>query len=268
MILRLAGAPLLRAAPSALAIRARGLCAEADTALSNAYFLLGLKPGAPKRAVKLAYYALAKETHPDAVGPAAAPKPGPAIKDFSTSSTGILAADTAADRHVDKFLEVQSAFELLIEELEGGGASKAGGAKRPRARRTRPKTLGEVLCDRLRDEPEAVAEVWEELKQGRLDVTAVMADEILKAHAKRGGGGLAAAMHVLYEATHTGMLQQQARRSSRPGFPAAPAPHVVSSLRRRARVPSARCSGCAWSTTGTSTWCLTRCRTRTASHPT
>ena len=102
-------------------------------------------------------------------------------------------------------------LDLLMEALESG----EDGAK-PRRRNkpgARQKTLGEVLCERLRDEPPAWAEVWAELKQSRLDVTTAMIDGLLKACGKS-GGGLHDAIGMLRDASASGMMHQPVRNQA------------------------------------------------------
>ena len=100
----------MRLARAAAAARgpSRGLCAEADTALRNAYFLLGMPAGSPRRAIKHAYYALAKQTHPDAIGPTEArAEHETVVKDFSSASKGLMDEPTGPAA-ADRFLEVRA----------------------------------------------------------------------------------------------------------------------------------------------------------------
>ena len=79
---------------------------------------------------------------------------------FERFDTGVL---QAALDPVERFLEVQAAYELLMEAAEnGGGTLQAGsrGRRKETAPKTRAKTLGEVLVERLVEEPEAVETVW------------------------------------------------------------------------------------------------------------
>ena len=148
----------------------RSLCAEAAARRKNAYILLGLQPGATAREIKQKYYALAKQTHPDVIAreakeaaARAAADMGPKVVNFGSGASGVLETDhlaAAAKPTVVPFLEVQAAYDILMDEDSAADAKKArtvrAGAKPSRAR-----TLGEVLCDRLRDEPEVCAELWE-----------------------------------------------------------------------------------------------------------
>eukprot|EP00967_Tisochrysis_lutea_P028713 scaffold33488_cov32-Tisochrysis_lutea.AAC.2 len=137
-----------------LSLGRRHRCAQAEAAtrLKNAYYVLSLQPGATKKDVKLAYYRLAKETHPDVLGGSAARK---ANEDVATGAanaikvrseeTGFLDDDPNAAPSVRPFIEVQEAFDTLIEALENPDAFAAGEKKKKPAGATqRAKTLGEV----------------------------------------------------------------------------------------------------------------------------
>ena len=116
---------------------------------------MGLSHGASPTEVKLRFYELAKLTHPDAV------------------------RDAPPTAGQPTFVEVLSAFEALVAEEAAPAAS--AGATAPNAaarggagpaRRTsraaaarRKKTLSEVLCERLEEEPSAAMAVWTDLKQ-------------------------------------------------------------------------------------------------------
>ena len=173
-----------------------------------AWRTLGLQPGTPPAKIKQRFYALAKATHPD----------------VATVEEGA------------SFVEVLAAFESL---MAGGGthiarhttapnhAARAGRATGSKPRRgdargsataeERERSLGEVLCDRLVDEPEAVREVWDQIVTRQLDLRDSMLEAIFRACGKRSsmsGGGLRAAIHILREANAGGMLQAPGRKEA------------------------------------------------------
>ncbi len=104
-----------------------------------------------------------------------------------------------------------------MDSIDDAGALKTGGDAASKARKrptARARTLGEVLVDRLADEPDAVDDVWSELTQARCEVSSSMADVILRACATSRGGGLPAALQILRDGSHLGMLSQQSRASA------------------------------------------------------
>ena len=142
-----------------------------------AYGVLGLPIGSSSSDVKKRYYQLAKETHPD------------------TMSSATEVDEEASADSLKKFLAVQGAFELLMEELKnaskqstgatttarGSGTrpSRASGAPRPGER---PKSLAEILCERLDDEPgvDGVLRIWAEIMEQRLQVTERVANALFR----------------------------------------------------------------------------------------
>jgi curved DNA-binding protein CbpA len=179
---------------------ARSLCTSA------AARVLGVAVGAPRSEIKKAYYELAKATHPDAVAAASA-----------SSSTA---------SH-DAFLAIQSAFEEMMNAPEPSkratSAARSAPGSAPRQARTRrpvarsssakPPTLGEILCERLEEEPSALFAVWDDIKEQKLEVTSRMTSALFKA-CSESGDGMPTALAVLREATALQMLSQTVRSES------------------------------------------------------
>ena len=170
-------------ARSALPPMRRRLCSS-DAALKNAYVIMQLHPGATTKQIKSKFYELAKSTHPDVHQGATAKaletaNPSPVFESFDQ---GVLQAEIDP---VARFLEVQAAYERLMEAAEsGGGTAQAGGRRRVEsAPKARAKTLGEVLCERLVEEPEAIEAVWGDIKAQQLSVSVPMIERLFKAPA-------------------------------------------------------------------------------------
>jgi hypothetical protein len=158
--------------------------------------VMGLKEDATRQAVKARYYELAKLTHPDVAGDAA-PSGQPA------------------------FLEVQDAFEQLLAALAEradaatapGSAARGGASPRRRAgaRQTaRRRTLAEVLCERLTEEPGAHAEVWADIVERELPVVGGVLDSLFRACAAS-GAGLPAGIDILRDAQRLDLLSRSVR---------------------------------------------------------
>ena len=90
-------------------------------------------------------------------------------------------AAAAAKPTVVPFLEVQAAYDILMEIDGGEGAAQAARTAKAGARPGRQRTLGEVLCDRLRDEPSCYLELWEDIVRDKLNVTEPMVDALFGA---------------------------------------------------------------------------------------
>ena len=75
----------------------------------------------------------------------------------------------------------------------------------------------QVLCDRLKDEPEAVQELWDDIKGQGLTVTPPMLDAIFKACQKPEGGGIEPARQILREGTRLGSITQPVRTTEERG---------------------------------------------------
>jgi len=138
--------------PVLLRVSRRLLCAEAEAAtrLKNAFWALGLKPGATKKEIKQAYYKVARETHPDAVGGLAARQAnddvasGAANTRVRTAETGFFDRESSDGPPSLPFLQMQAACETLLEALENPEAFASGQQRRRARAGPRAKTLGEV----------------------------------------------------------------------------------------------------------------------------
>lgn len=173
--------------------------------------LLGVKAEASAKEIKIAYYKLARETHPDVLGvPSQDGGAGPKVVDFDV---GIL-DDPDGPPSVVRFLEVQAAYDVLMEHHEAlSGSGQSGSKKKKSAAPGRARPLGEVLCDQLKDDPEAVDNVWNDIKSQGLAVTPVMLDVIFKACDAPGGAGISVARSILREGTRLGCISQPVRCS-------------------------------------------------------
>ena len=191
-----------RAIPALFAVGRRQLCA----ATACPWTVLGLSAGAPPRDIKARYYELAKQMHPDA---------------------------NQAEDAQEAFVGLLEAFELAMAfEVSSGGASSsttsassaARGAHGSAARSTghrpatkpgeRVATLGEVLCERLRDEPAAAREVWADIVDRGLEVRESMLEALFRACGARGGGGLTQALLILREARQRDLLTAATRSAA------------------------------------------------------
>lgn len=205
-------------------------CGTSATKKKNSLILLGLKETATASEIKKAYYRLAKETHPDVIARQAreaaakeAANVGAKVVSFGKSSDGILNEDheaAMAKPTVVPFLEVQAAYDFLMNDGDDDEeAAKKARTKKAGARPSRERTLGEVLCDRLRDEPESLAELWEDIMRDEMRVTEPMFDALFKAAkrtAKRGALVDAArtAQRLVHEGSAYGLLTIDVRCSA------------------------------------------------------
>ncbi|KAL3912896.1 MAG: hypothetical protein SGPRY_008176, partial [Prymnesium sp.] len=136
LALRSTRSPLLA---SRLGSASRRLCERAESRdlairLRNSFTLLGVKPDAPPKEIKAAYYKLARQTHPDVIGqPEGDAGPAPKVEHFDH---GML-DDPEGPPPV-----VQAAYDTLMEHLESLKTSGPSSKKKSKAK-TRGKTLGE-----------------------------------------------------------------------------------------------------------------------------
>jgi len=180
--------------------------------LADAYSVLGLPDGSARKAVKQAYFELAKKTHPDIVS-------------------------EEQDEALPTFLELSAAFEVIEEHtfdmeapsLPGTAANAAarGSDGRARTARTssaaraaaRARSLGEVLCDRLAEDPELARLVWDEIRERKLRVVPTTLDRLFRAcaeaAAQRGSDdGLTLALAIMREASQDGLLTPSLREAA------------------------------------------------------
>ena len=171
------------------------------------------------------YYQLAKQTHPDVIAQqareaaAAAASVGPKVASYNK---GVLEEDHAAQAAaptVVPFLEVQAAYDFLMAEEAAAKGAKTPEGRRAGATQARARTLGEVLCDRLKEEPEAYTELWEEILRDKLQVTDTMIDALLKAaRASAAPGGkldaARASQRIILDGSYYGALTLDLRCSA------------------------------------------------------
>ena len=205
---RLAGSTSLRLVPLLRPLPSVRL--SASVAQPCPWTVLGLPQGSDKRKIKDRFYQLAKETHPDVV-------------------SGEEASATT-------FVEVLAAFEKLMDgsASSSGDSSSAGASRSSRSGRgfagfgyrtaangvrvAREPTLGEVLCARLQEEPEAALDVWAEIRERGLEVRETMLESLFRACGSVGGAeqglGLEAALRVLRDAKGAGLLTPQKQQAA------------------------------------------------------
>ena len=211
LITRLAGStslrllPLLRPLPSVRRL-------SASVAQPCPWTVLGLPQGSEKRKIKERFYQLAKETHPDVV------------------------SGEEASAATPSFVEVLAAFEKLMDgsASSSSDSSSAGASRSSRSGRgfggfgyrtaangvrvAREPTLGEVLCARLQEEPEAALDVWAEIRERGLEVRETMLESLFRACGSVGGTenglGLEAALRVLRDAKGAGLLTPQKQQAA------------------------------------------------------
>ena len=212
-------------APQTAPLCSAAAALDLSTRRKNAYLLLGLQPGASPKEIKMRYYDLAKQSHPDVLANQAreaaakqAAHVGPKVASYDA---GVLDQDHSLPVSVVPFLELQTAYDTLMEE--DGDAAGAGPSSKPKRRAgqapPRQRTLGEVLCDRLKDEPEAHGELWEEIVRDKMPVTEPMLDAFFSALVKWAGRdhkleGARVAQRIIYDGTYHGLLTIDTRCSA------------------------------------------------------
>jgi len=212
------GVGLARSVPPLATVVGRRHMCDWDVQLKNAYLTMSLQPDVNAKQVKKRFYELAKSLHPDVQQGAAsrqAQMPGQNGAVFQSFDEGVL------EKEVDpavRFMEVQAAYELLMDAIENGGPGGADKKKKKKdGPKARAKTLGEVLCERLRDEPEEVESVWEDIKMQKLSVSFDMVDRLFRAHATQGrlakdvNAGMPSGLALLQEGCKLGLISQSVR---------------------------------------------------------
>lgn len=206
--------------------RARRLCVL--SAEDCPWQILGVARGTSRQDVKRRFYELAKQTHPDV---------SPSASDEGTASCDVSARSEAVESDADlrseaapifSFIEIRSAFEAVMDALENGGgvsstapnASARGhnepqrGSARRGKRVTRVRTLAEVLCERLEEEPHEALEVWGDIVERQLEVNESALEALFRACGARGGGGLPQALDILRDASKLGLLSAAKRQAA------------------------------------------------------
>lgn len=214
----------VRRRPAGLLTRA--LCAAAAeriTQRKNAFLILGLEENATPRQIKMRYYELAKRTHPDVLAREAREAEAARAADVQAKTShfdvGVIEEDFSKRVTSVPFIEVQKAYDFL---MAADGEAPKRPAARPGGQHQRERTLGEVLCDKLRDEPEAYAELWEEIVRDKMRVTENMLDALFRAAKRVGKRGdeaaqLAAArsgQRIIIDGTYAGVLTIDTRCSA------------------------------------------------------
>ena len=184
-------------------------CSPLSTAAPSAWAILDLTPGSPPQQIKARFYELAKKTHPD-----------------------VATDGDDSDAHAS-FIEILAAFEELMSEGEAGSAragsstspsaAARGGAAQSSRRRSggaaggpveRERSLGDILCERLEEEPHAAREVWADIVEQRLHVRETMLEALFRACGAKGGGGLSTALEILRDAQELGLLTKSTREAA------------------------------------------------------
>jgi len=137
---------------------------------------------------------------------------------FERFDTGVI---QAALDPVERFLEVQAAYELLMEAAENGGGvlqADSRGRRKETGPKMRAKTLGEVLVERLVEEPEAVGTVWGDIVAQGCGVSVPMIERLFKAHAHHGRAetnkGMDAGLEMLLQGVEVGLVSQTTRSAA------------------------------------------------------
>jgi len=179
--------------------------------------VLGIARGSKRKEIKQRFYELAKTMHPDVVQAA-------------LKQEGV---DADEEEIHGEFVRITSAFEACLDDLESEaafGAARAtapsaaarGGARSTRRRQAprmvrhkdgiRTKSLGEILCEDLREDPVSAMDVWEDILAQHCDVRESMLDELFRACAAS-GAGLTSARSILRDATRRGLITKAVREA-------------------------------------------------------
>ena len=158
--------------------------------------------------MKSRFYLLAKEMHPDVV----------------RQQEG-----SDAEAAHDAFVKISAAFESILDDMDlqptgraqstaPRAAARGGARRRPSAVRhedgsVRARSLGEILCEQLREDPAAANDVWQECVAQQCDVRESMLDELFRACAAS-GSGLPGALAILRDATKRGLINTRVREAA------------------------------------------------------
>mmetsp|Transcript_2342 Transcript_2342/g.7542 ORF Transcript_2342/g.7542 Transcript_2342/m.7542 type:complete len:273 (+) Transcript_2342:14-832(+) len=181
------------------------------------YEILRLPEGASLKEVKKAYFKMAKQTHPDAAH-CSADKPGEE-KDLPSFIEVITAFEVLED-HASNMASLDSEYRTAPNSAARSGGGSSSDVRRRRAQRTpaRARSLGEVLCDRLSDDPQLARDVWNEIRSRKLRLEPATLDRLFEACARaatpnEGDGGLEVALSIMREASRDGILTPSLREA-------------------------------------------------------
>jgi hypothetical protein len=138
-----------------------------------------------------------------------------------------VAARDDGEHNPHEFVEVLTAFETLMQESDERSArgttapnAAARGSSTPKRRSStggtvieRERTLGDILCERLEEEPFAATEVWAEIVDRKLRVHESMLEALFRACGAKGGGGLHTALEILRDANGRGLLSASSKEA-------------------------------------------------------
>ena len=112
----------MHASRSGATLSLRQLC----TAAADPWAVLGIGRGAGRQEIKMRFYELAKQTHPDVAPPVAALSPdGAAGTGVPSGAEAAEAADTSAGDGQPSFIDIVAAFETLMDSAEGPGGTRS-----------------------------------------------------------------------------------------------------------------------------------------------
>lgn len=209
--------PLLQALLSPVRICRRHAHSPSALSVEASYEVLGLPGGASLREVKQRYFDLAKQTHPDAVR-AKESEESADISDLPTFIE-VITAFEVLEEHAASASACASSGTAANAAARGGEGSASGRKSRVARTVARARSLGEVLCDRLNDEPELARQVWDEIRSRKLRIEPVTLDRLFEACARAsaqqdGDGGLPTALAIMREASQDGLLTTSLREAA------------------------------------------------------